>query len=160
MKLVSGFFVAVIGFTTLIAAAVDDPKNLENLRAQAQAGDVAAQLELGILYEYGFGMPEHMVPALAWYLRAADNGDAKAAKRRDELKAKLQPAEVDEARKQAAEFAAKEPKRAQAPSPESASAANEPPPAPVAAPPPEKSETAPASGTPTPAPPADPKQLF
>ncbi len=69
----------------------------EDLRRAAEAGDAEAQLELGVLYEYGFGLPKNEVPALAWYALAAEQGHAKAAARRDTLRARLQPAEVEQA---------------------------------------------------------------
>ena len=84
---------------TSVFAAEDDPAGLEQLRAAAEAGKVDAQLELGILYEYGFRKPDHLVPALSWYLRAAESGHADAARRRDALTAKLKPGEVDEAKR-------------------------------------------------------------
>lgn len=63
----------------------------------AKRGDTAAQLEVAILYEYGFNMPDNEVYALAWYLLAAD-GSAKAVTHRDKLLDKLSPAEVERAR--------------------------------------------------------------
>ena len=81
------------------ALAVDDPAGLERLRAAAEAGQADAQLELGILYEYGFNKPDNLVPALSWYLRAAENGVPDAGRRRDALMAKLKPAEVEEAKR-------------------------------------------------------------
>lgn len=81
------------------ALAVDDPAGLERLRAAAEAGQADAQLELGILYEYGFNKPDNLVPALSWYLRAAENGVPDAGRRRDALMGKLKPAEVEEAKR-------------------------------------------------------------
>lgn len=85
--------------TTPVLATDDDPAGLERLREAAEAGKTDAQLELGILYEYGFRKPDHLVPALSWYLRAAESGDADAARRRDALMARLKPAEVEEAKR-------------------------------------------------------------
>lgn len=69
----------------------------EDLRQAAEAGDAEAQIELGVLYEYGFGLPKNEVPALAWYTLAAEQGHAKAAARRDALRARMQPAEAEQA---------------------------------------------------------------
>lgn len=80
------------------AGAVEDPQGLETLRALAGRGNVEAQVELGILYEYGFQHADHLVPALAWYMRAAEAGQGDAIKRRDALMAKLKPAEVEQAK--------------------------------------------------------------
>jgi len=113
--------------TTPVLATDDDPAGLERLREAAAAGKTDAQLELGILYEYGFRKPDHLVPALSWYLRAAESGDADAARRRDALMAKLKPAEVEEAKRlaQANPTAAATPKA----EPEAAPAPAETPPA-------------------------------
>lgn len=83
----------------LPAVATDDPRGLEALRAAAERGDAEAQVELGILYEYGFRQPDNLVPALAWYLRAAEAGKSEAARRRDALMARLNPAEVEQAKR-------------------------------------------------------------
>jgi TPR repeat protein len=138
-------------FMTSTAVAVEDAANLERLRTQAEAGVAAAQLELGILYEFGFRLPDNLVPALAWYMRAAEQGNAQAVERRNALAARLQPAQVDEAHKLAQEFAGKQrpptPAPSASPAPEPAAAPAEP-----AAPP--------ADVAPAPANPADTKQLF
>ncbi len=87
-------FLALAGWWTATAVAGDGP---EELRRAAEAGDVEAQLQLGTLYEYGFHMPDNEAPALAWYTLAAEQGDAKAAARRDALRARMQPAAVEQA---------------------------------------------------------------
>jgi TPR repeat protein len=70
---------------------------LEDIRAAAEAGDAEAQLELGILYEYGFGMKDNEVVALAWYLLAAERGSPRAVTRRDLLLNRLAPKDVEAA---------------------------------------------------------------
>lgn len=75
-----------------------DFKGPQKLLEAAKSGDTAAQLEIAILYEYGFNMPDNEVYALAWYLLAAD-GSTKAAKHRDRLMEKLPSAKVAEAKK-------------------------------------------------------------
>lgn len=106
------FGLILCAVVTTPVLATDDPAGLEQLRQAAEAGKIDAQLELGILYEYGFRKPDHLVPALSWYLRAAESGDADAARRRDALMAKLKPAEVEEAKRlaQASPTAAATPK--------------------------------------------------
>lgn len=84
-----------------------DTGSLESLRAVAERGDAAAQLEMGILYEYGFSLPDNRPPALAWYLLAAEQGNARAIERRDLLQARMTQVEVNEARRLAAEFGAR-----------------------------------------------------
>jgi hypothetical protein len=58
------------------------PKNADELasvRRRAEAGDVKAQAELGLTYEYGFaGAQRDLSEALTWYRRAAEQGDGNA----------------------------------------------------------------------------------
>lgn len=76
--------------------------DLDHIKKAAEAGDAERQLELGILYEYGFNYKgKNQVPALTWYMLAAEQGLAKAAKLRDSLQAKLNPSQVEEARAEA-----------------------------------------------------------
>jgi len=88
--------------------AGDEPPALTALRQSAEQGNRDAQLELGILYEFGYRMPDNLVPALAWYLRAAEQGNEQAAKRRDALMGSMKSGDVEEARKLAAEIAGKQ----------------------------------------------------
>ena len=71
----------------------------------AQRGDQEAQLEMGILYEYGFFMPDHTIPALAWYMLSAEQGNQKAIKRRNLLTSRMSQSEVDQARSQTSQLA-------------------------------------------------------
>jgi TPR repeat protein len=102
----------LLALTAAFGARAEENGNLESLKRAATAGDVAAQYEVGVLYEFGFNMDNNLVPALAWYMVAADNGDDRAAKRRDLLSAQLNPAQVDEARKLKAELLAAAPAEA------------------------------------------------
>lgn len=81
-------------------AAEDDSASLAALRAAAQQGRVDAQYELGILYEFGYNFADHLVAAYVWYTRAAEQGNAAAANRRDLLKSQLSPAELERAQKE------------------------------------------------------------
>lgn len=76
----------------------------DEVLAAAKAGNVEAQLEMGILYEYGFFMKDNRPPALAWYMLAAENGNEKAAKLADKLRAKMTPAEIQQAETQKGEL--------------------------------------------------------
>ncbi len=80
-------------------AAEPDTASLEALRAAAEQGQADAQYELGILYEFGYHFPDHKLMAYAWYTRAAAQGNAAAAKRRDLLQAELGPARAEQAHK-------------------------------------------------------------
>ena len=89
--------------------------SLEQMRQSSEEGSPGAQLEMGILYEFGYHMPKNNVTALAWYLRAAEQGNALAATRRDQLKAHMKPEEIEAAQKLASEMAAKKPQTAKNP---------------------------------------------
>lgn len=73
---------------------------LKTLRRQAEKGSPQAQFQLGELYQYGVGRPDHLIHALVWYDRAAPHVPQAAvlAKR---IAARLTPAE----RRQAAALA-------------------------------------------------------
>lgn len=79
------------------------------ITAAAQRGDAEAQHELGILYEFGYGMANNQIAALAWYNVAAQQGHAKAAARRDLLKARLPQADIDKANGMSTRLLAKQP---------------------------------------------------
>ncbi len=84
----------------LIASAQENA-SLEEMRQAAEKGNAEAQMEVGILYEFGYNMPKNTVNALTWYIRAAEQGNALAIKRRDQIKARMTAAEIEEAQKQA-----------------------------------------------------------
>lgn len=90
-------FAAIALVAVPLCAAETDSATLAALRAAAEQGQPDAQYELGILYEFGYNFPEHLVDAYVWYSRAAKQGNAAAAKRRDLLKARLSPAELGRA---------------------------------------------------------------
>jgi TPR repeat protein len=89
------------------AAHAEANDNLEALKRAATGGDTAAQYEMGVLYEFGFNMPDNLVPAFVWYSAAAEGGDERAAKRRDLLRGQLSPAQVEEAARMRAELVAR-----------------------------------------------------
>lgn len=78
--------------------------DLDDIRAAAEAGSVEAQLELGILFHYGFNYPGNEIPALTWYMLAANQGSARAAGLRDQLMAKMNPQQIEEAIQQVTQF--------------------------------------------------------
>lgn len=69
------------------------------IESRARAGDAEAQLEVGILYEFGFYMQNNKVPALAWYILSAAQGNPQATNRRDLLKKELTAGQIDEAQR-------------------------------------------------------------
>ena len=114
----------ILGLTAPLVAGAQDSPALEQMRAAAEHGNADAQLEMGILYEFGYNMPKNDINALAWYLRSADQGNVLAAKRRDQIKSSMKPDEIEAAQKFAQGLAAQKP-QTKTPPP-----ATEPPPAP------------------------------
>jgi hypothetical protein len=110
---------------TPLLASAQDLTSLEQMRQAAAQGSADAQLEMGILYEFGYNMPKNSVTALAWYLRAVEQGNALAARRRDQIMAGMKPEEIEAAQKLSQELAA------QAPPATTTSPAAEPAPVPV-----------------------------
>lgn len=81
------------------------PTSPDAVRKAAEAGNAEAQLNLGILYEYGFRLKGNKVEALAWYMAAADQGLEMAAKHRDKLMHELTSAQVEQARQKSKKIA-------------------------------------------------------
>lgn len=78
--------------------------DLDDIRRTAEAGDRDAQLELGILFQYGFNYKDNEIPALTWYSLSANQGNPKAVRLRDTLRAKMSEKDVQEALEQVASF--------------------------------------------------------
>lgn len=91
--------------------------DLDDIRRTAEAGDRNAQLELGILFQYGFNFKDNEIPALTWYSLSANQGHPKAVRLRDSLKAKMSEQDVQEALEQVASFKPKGPATDPAPMP-------------------------------------------
>lgn len=129
----------ILGLIVPLVAGAQESPSLVQMRVAAEQGNADAQLEMGILYEFGYNMPKNHVAALAWYLRAAEQGNVLAVKRRDQIKSGMKPDEIEAAQKLSLELTAqKAPAMAPPPPAESAPAAPvEPPPAatPLAGPP-------------------------
>ena len=122
--------------------------DLDQIKKAAEQGDVNAQLELGILYEYGFNYQDNQAHALAWYTHAANQGNAKAAGLRDALRAKMTQKEVDAAQTIIGEY---KPKAAPVTAPVAPVApAPAPAPMPEMSPPPPAEAPAPFTETPVP----------
>jgi len=106
----------VMAFVLLpVIGAAQDEASLEQLRQAATEGNAEAQLEVGILYEFGYNMPKNDVTALAWYLRAADQGNVLAVTRRDHLKSQMKPEEIEAAEKMSAGLVPSKSEKAEAP---------------------------------------------
>ena len=71
------------------------------LSKAAKQGNADSERELGRLYEQGLGVQRDPVAAYAWYENAVLRGDAQAMKLRDQVVAKLAPADLTKAESQA-----------------------------------------------------------
>ena len=60
------------------AQAGDYATALQEWRPLAEQGDAEAQYNLGIMYDYGWGVPQDYAEAVSWYRKAAEQGDADA----------------------------------------------------------------------------------
>ncbi len=98
MRTLSALFCSLL-IAVGASAAEGEDMGFGDVERQARGGNVEAQLEVGILYEFGFGMKNNLVPALAWYLLAADQGNPQAIERRDFLLKQLGKDQIAEARK-------------------------------------------------------------
>lgn len=67
--------VAIVGIGLLVGlpgCSQEQPPTMEELRAEAEAGDASAQWRLGGNYELGIGVPQDTTEAIAWYRKAAE----------------------------------------------------------------------------------------
>jgi TPR repeat protein len=141
------FTIPILALAALFAAS-GARADLDLIRHAAEAGNAEAQLELGILFQYGFNYKDNEVPALTWYTLAANQGNARAGKLREALMKKMTEKEVEEALEQVAQF------KAARPAAPAAAPAPEPQPAPVETAPvaPAPSTEVPPAAEPAPAP--------
>ncbi|MBY6092514.1 tetratricopeptide repeat protein [Maritimibacter alkaliphilus] len=70
----------------------------------ANAGDTEAQLELGLLYSEGRGVPQDLIMAHKWLNIAASTGSARARERRDAVADLLTPEDLSRAQTAARRF--------------------------------------------------------
>ena len=105
-NLVMRFLLAIIISILLGPVMADSWTGPDDVLQAAKTGNPEAQLEMGILYQYGFNMPGNNVPALAWYFVSADQGNQSAASRSDSLQRGMLPTEVEEARQLSQNLAA------------------------------------------------------
>jgi localization factor PodJL len=83
----------------------------EWFRRAAEYGVRDSQYNLAILYARGLGVDQNLTQSYLWFSAAADQGDADAARKRDEVGARLDSKELAAAKALAAGFHAKEPLR-------------------------------------------------
>jgi localization factor PodJL len=83
----------------------------EWFRKAAEFGVRDSQYNLAILYARGLGVGQSLTQSYLWFAAAADQGDADAAKKRDEVAARLDTKDLSTAKSLAAGFKAREPRR-------------------------------------------------
>jgi len=93
-------------------AGGDKPDYAEAARWFRKAGQLGirdSQFNLGILYARGLGVPQDLVQSWLWFSLAAQQGDADAAKKRDEVAAKMEVSALAAAAQALAGFKASTP---------------------------------------------------
>ena len=95
---------ALVGLLLTVPAWAQDTSRPEAIRQAAESGNAEAQLEMGILYEFGFYMQGNDVPALAWYMLAAKQGNEKAIKRRDLLMSRMTQGQIEQAQQESTQL--------------------------------------------------------
>ncbi|MDC0283092.1 sel1 repeat family protein [bacterium] len=76
MKNVRVFLAVILGL--LLCVPVFSDEKFRELVVKAKAGDADAQFNLGVMYEFGEGVPKDLAEALKWWRKAAEQGHAKA----------------------------------------------------------------------------------
>ncbi len=83
-------------------------------RLAADKGHAQAQVNLGLLYDQGNGVPQDFVYAYMWFNLAASNGARMAIKNRDALAPRMTQGQIAEAQKFSREWKPVAPPAAQA----------------------------------------------
>ncbi len=73
----------------------------------AEQGDAIAQSNLGVMFEFGLGVPQDFVQAYVWFSLAAGQGDAVAQQNRDIAASQMTPDQIAKAQRVAREWMAK-----------------------------------------------------
>jgi len=79
--------------------AAPTAKSAPDDRTRALQGDASAQYQQGENYETGRGVAQNYFQAYYWYSAAARGGNAAARAKKDQMAARLQPAEIQQADK-------------------------------------------------------------
>ena len=110
-------FVAVVAVLTALAVGAPvqaQTPEIDALRAQAEQGDVDAQVSLGAMYANGRGVPQDDVQAHMWFNLAASRLTSEARERavqgRDVAEGRMTPEGLNEAERLAREWAAAHPR--------------------------------------------------
>ena len=73
----------------------------------AKQGNAMAQSNLGVMYEFGLGVPQDFVKAHTWFNLAAAQGDSVAQQNRDIVASEMTPDQIAKAERMAREWMAK-----------------------------------------------------
>ena len=89
----------------------DFTQALASLRRAADQGNAGAQHNLGVMYDFGEGVPQDFLEAHKWYNLAASraaevDAQKKHAESRDEVARKMTSAQITEAQRLAREWQA------------------------------------------------------
>ena len=68
----------ILIFTALLAFQSAAASQFDEMKALADQGDADAQVNLGVMYDVGDGVPKSDAEAVKWYRKAADQGDTGA----------------------------------------------------------------------------------
>ena len=68
----------ILLLTVLLASNAFAATDFDETKVAAEQGDAKAQVDLGVMYANGDGVPENDAEAVKWFRKAADQGDAKA----------------------------------------------------------------------------------
>ncbi len=74
--------------------SADYPTAVTWFTAASERGLADSQFNLGVLHESGLGLPRDLKQAYYWLALAARNGDKEASRRRDQVRMKLEEADV------------------------------------------------------------------
>ena len=91
-------------YTRGIGGAPDYGAAAEWFRKAAAYGTLDSQYNLGILYARGIGIEQNLPESYKWFSLAASQGDRDAAKKRDDVGARLDAASLAAARSAAQTF--------------------------------------------------------
>jgi localization factor PodJL len=91
----AGHAKALHNLAVLYAEGIDGKPNYQTaarwFRKAADYGVTDSQYNLAILYARGIGLEQNLAEAYKWFALAARDGDTEAAKKRDEVRARLDP---------------------------------------------------------------------
>lgn len=88
----------------------DYAESIKWYQKAAKQGSIDAQFNLGLIYATGKGVPSDAVSAYMWFSLVASDGDPQAMRNVAQLKQRMTPNEVTQARHKLAEWQQKNPK--------------------------------------------------